>query len=446
MNARPAFHRHALVWLAVVLVPMALLFGGTLSEYALPTVSEPGSFDAAIESGEMEEIARLGRWIATVPHARIVFPGALILSVWLMSLIIAYGRARYIERKARKAEARLYDELVNRSRVGYLAVDALGKVAATNPALDAMLESEGDWQGASVSEIGLTMDELIPGEVVVVQLRTESGRHVSALASTMSGDDDIHTQIIITPLQDKGSSAQSPAGRVSRNQALLRNINHELRTPLSIILGSATLLESDVSGENADLVDAIRVGGERLLNILETLVLLSELEASDIEDQVGSVDLVHVLEQSLETHLTQAEERGLSTHVNLPSERLRVKGNAKGIEHICGQLIDNAVKFTEGGTISVDCRRVGGRVRISVVDTGSGMDPETLRNALADFRDEKKSRRTTGSIGLSLAKLLADEMGGELELQSAPGRGTTATATFPLAPAATTETDVSIAA
>ncbi len=426
--------RRSTLWLAVLLIPLALAFGGSLSEYALPIVPEPGALGGLGEGAKMEEIARLGRWIAMIPYARIVFPGALILSIWLMTLIVVYGRARYIARKERKAEARLYDELVNRSRVGYLAIDRTGLVAATNSALDAMLGAETSWLGTHVSEMGLSTDELLPGEVVVVTLRTPEGRAVPALASTMEGDAETHNQIIITPLRDIGIEPEGASRRApGKNQALLRNINHELRTPLSIILGSATLLETDVSDENAELVDAIRVGGERLLSILETLVLLSELESSDAKDHVGSVELVSSLRTLIEPRLAEARERGLETHVDMPSEPVYLRVHAAGFEHICRQLIDNAIKFTDHGSVTINCEDLGDTVRISVTDTGRGMDEQTLRNALADFRDEKKSSRTTGSLGLSLAKLLADEMRGQLALSSEPGRGTVATVTFSVA-------------
>ncbi len=439
MSASSFIDRRASLWLAALLIPLALAFGGSLSEYALPIVPEPGTLGGLHDGDKMEEIARLGRWIAMIPYARIVFPGALIVSVWLMTLIVVYGRARYLARKERKAEARLYDELVNRSRVGYLAIDRDGVVSATNPALETMLGAETDWLGSHVSEMGLSADELLPGEVVVVTLRTTDGGSVPALASTMEGDAETHHQIIITPLRDIAIEQDPVSGRTGKHQALLRNINHELRTPLSIILGSATLLETDVSEENAELVDAIRVGGERLMSILETLVLLSELESTGSEEHVGSVELVSSLHALLGPKLAEARNRGLATNMDLPSDPVYVKVHAAGLEHICHELVDNAIKFTDSGSVTVRCEVAGGKASVSVIDTGRGMDEQTLQNVLADFRDERKSRRTTGSIGLSLAKLLADEMGGQLALASIPGRGTTATVDFSIASPAGSE-------
>lgn len=444
MSASTFIDRRAALWLAALLIPLALAFGGSLSEYALPIVPEPGTLNGLHDGDKMEEIARLGRWIAMIPYARIVFPGALILSVWLMTLIVAYGRARYLARKDRREEARLYDELVNRSRVGYLAVDKDGVVAATNPALENMLGADTDWLGSHVSEMGLSADELLPGEVVVVTLKTVDGRMLPALASTMEGDAETHHQIIITPLRDIAIQQGHVTGGHRRHQALLRNINHELRTPLSIILGSATLLETDVSEENAELVDAIRVGGERLMSILETLVLLSELESAGANDQVGSIELVSSLHALLGPKLAEARHRGLETTMDLPSDPVYVRVNAAGLEHVCRQLVDNAIKFTDSGSVTVRCEVDSGKAIVSVIDTGRGMDERTLRNVLADFRDERKSRRSTGSIGLSLAKLLADEMGGHLALTSSPGHGTTATVDFSLA--APAGSDVGLAA
>ncbi len=418
-----------------LVLPLLLLFNGAVTEHAVPKQRTPGSLVAQHQDVTgVEGVIRIGRFISSVPHARILFPAALILSVWLLTLVVAYGRARFLERRKRKSETKLFDELVNRSRVGYLAVTASGKIAATNPALDGMLGAS-DWTGVDISVLGLRKSDLAPGEVRVCRLTAAGGKALSVLVAAVPGDDDTDTQLIVTALPTTvPSGSEQTAG--STTTAIIRNLNHELRTPLAIILGSASLLETDVSEDSVELVDAIKVGGERLLNILETLSLLSELESEGSRTTAGAVEINGIIGRLAAERSALVRSKGLSLVVIDSHERLHVKAEPRAVRYVLGQLVDNAIAHTSVGSITVSVEQEEQSTRVCVKDTGIGMRPEQLRNVLCDFRDQEEARRTTGAVGLSLARLLAEQMNASLELSSSPGRGTTATATFTSARAA----------
>ncbi len=428
--AHESMKKRASALILCLVLPLLFLFNGAVSEYAVPKQRAPGLMVGAPQDVTgVEGVIRIGRIIASVPHARILFPTALILSVWLLSLVVAYGRARYLERRKRKSEAKLFDELVNRSRVGYLAVTASGKIAATNPALEGMLGA-ADWAGVDISELGLRTSDLAAGEVTVCRLSGAGGMELPVLIAAVPGDDDTHTQLIVTALPTDASPGTVPRTTGTTTSALMRNLNHELRTPLAIILGSASLLETDVSEDNADLIDAIKVGGERLLNILETLSLLSELESHDISTAAGAVEINGIVARLAADREAFVRSKGIRLTVNGPGEKAHVVAEPRGVRYILAQLLDNAIAHTAVGSVTVSVEHEEGVTRVCVNDTGVGMSPEQVRHVLSDFRDQGHARRSTGGVGLSLARLLAEQMNASLELTSVPRQGTTASATF----------------
>ena len=377
-------------------------------------------------------VTRIGRLIARVPNARIVFPTALILSVWLLTIVIAYGRDIYFQNKSKRAESQLYSELVNSSRVGYCAAGTDSRVESCNAALAEMLGvSEPEVVGKSLHDIGLDPDRLLTGDVTALTLNTEHGPDRPVLAAAMEGDDEVGLQIIVAPLPGSEPAVTGrkwSAGPERRHDEVkrefLRSLNHELRTPLTVILGSATILESDVSEGNADLVDAIKEGGERLLHVLEAMMLLSELEASEPEAMTGAVEIGAVLREAAAETAGAAREKGLAFNVDVPEELIFAAADPRGVRQIVSQLIDNAIKFTDSGSIDLAASSKGPHVQMTVRDTGRGIDPALVPLAISDFREGPQSGRAAAGIGLGLARLIAERMHGRLELTSTPGVGT----------------------
>jgi PAS domain S-box-containing protein len=426
------YSRRRLWWLLVALLPLAVFLHGGMPAYELARLPVQVESNVEPATSEWAGVARIGRLIARVPHARIVFPTALILSVWLLTIVIVYGRDIYFANRAKRAESHLYSELVNSTRVGYCSVTEDGRIESCNAALADMLGvGETDAAGMSLVEIGLPPDRLLAGELTALRLQPVDGPQLPVLAAAMAGDEEIGHQIIVAPIPAAGSESGATASprSTSRQQdslkrEFLRSLNHELRTPLTVILGSATILESDVSEGNADLVDAIRDGGERLLHVLEAMMLLSELEASEPEDMSGSVEIGAVLNEAAAEYAGVAKQKGLDFTVSVPDELIFAAADPRGVRQIVGQLVDNAIKFTEVGSIDLSASSEGPQVRMTVSDSGRGIDPALLPLATSDFREGPESGRGAAGIGLGLARLIAERMQGRLALTSSPGVGT----------------------
>ncbi len=435
------YSRRRFWWILAVLVPLVFVLHGRVPDYALP--DDPAGVEtlASQDAPDWQRVTRIGRLIARVPHARIVFPTALILSVWLLTIMIAWGRDVYFRNRDKRAETSLYNELVNSSRVGYCAATSTGTIEACNVALSEMLGA-GQQQivGRNLDEFGLSLDRLVAGDVTALSLTPPGGEALPVLAAAMEGDEEVGLQVIVAPFPgtERGGAATDHKQLDAVKREFLRSLNHELRTPLTVILGSATILESDVSEGNADLVGAIKEGGERLLHVLEATMLLSELEASDPDEIAGAVEIGAVVREAAGEFGLRAKDKSLEFLVEVPDELIFASADPRGVRQIVAQLLDNAVKFTGEGAIRVSAGRSGGRVWVAVQDTGRGIDPTLLPVAVSDFRRGPQSGRAASGIGLGLARLIAERMDGRLNISSTPGVGTRVEVHLPDASAADT--------
>lgn len=229
---------------------------------------------------------------------------------------------------------------------------------------------------------------------------------------------------------------------------LLANVSHELRSPLHHIAGFAELLSQEVRGERPQrYARLISEQVRSMLRQVEDLLSLAALEAGGVELAREPVDLIALCEGLVEASAHEAAARGLSVALEVSLRERRYEGDAGRIGQVLRNLLDNALKFSDGGPVRV---RVGEdsagdqpRVVFEVIDSGPGMDPEQVAALLLPFRQgDASSRRRHGGVGLGLAIVdrLVRAMGGELEIESSPGAGTTARVSLPLARTAVLET------
>ena len=221
----------------------------------------------------------------------------------------------------------------------------------------------------------------------------------------------------------------------------LAHMSHELRTPLNAIIGFSEMIKSETFGpvgstKYRGYASDIFESGEHLLGIINDILELSKVESGVDELSEEAVDLADVI-RSIETLVRGRAERGGVTLESDVSHGLPpMRGDKRKLKQILLNLVSNAVKFTEtGGTVTQKawCDATGGHV-LQVCDTGVGMAPEDLPKAMSQFgqvRDlDGRSHEGTG-LGLPLAQALVELHGGEFQLESTPGVGTTATARFP---------------
>ncbi len=223
----------------------------------------------------------------------------------------------------------------------------------------------------------------------------------------------------------------------------LANMSHEVRTPLNAVLGSADLLETtSLTRNQSELVHTIRSSAGNLLSLVENVLDLSKIEAGKFQAQKIDFDLYMLLHDLMYVFLPQSNGQGvrLALHVS-PEMPFRVRGDPTLLRQVLVNLIGNALKFTEEGSVEIT---VGAEIqdetsvvaRIDVCDTGPGIAPAFQAKIFERFMqaDPSITRRHGGSgLGTAIARELVELMGGKIGLQSTLGAGSTFWFTVPLA-------------
>jgi signal transduction histidine kinase len=222
------------------------------------------------------------------------------------------------------------------------------------------------------------------------------------------------------------------------------NICHELRTPISTIIGfSEVLLDPSYTGDRREMLQRLVNNGQELAQLMDNLLNFSRMEADTAYTQFEAVKLNEIL-KALEM-MTQRliRERPIEFRVNMESPIETIESDGQKLQQILVQLLTNAVKFTEKGKIEVSVRTVphqdGGSVEIAVADTGIGIDKQHYELIFEEFRQlDGSSKRQYGGtgVGLSLCQKLARTLGGSISVTSELGIGSVFTLLLPLMPQA----------
>jgi len=208
------------------------------------------------------------------------------------------------------------------------------------------------------------------------------------------------------------------------------NASHELKTPLTSIRGYAeTLLQGGLEDEanRARFVETIRVQAERLESLVEDLLQLADLDRPDAALDLKDWDVSGIVRDLAGSFEDLVERRGLRLEL-AARPGIRAKVDRKRIELAVRNLLDNAIKYTDSGTISVRVQKLPQAIRVSVSDTGRGIEHEHLGRVFERFYrvDQGRSRALGGTgLGLSIAKNAVQLLGGQVGVESEPGRGST---------------------
>jgi signal transduction histidine kinase len=223
----------------------------------------------------------------------------------------------------------------------------------------------------------------------------------------------------------------------------LANVSHELRTPLHVFLGmNELLLESPLDERQHKFAETARRAAEGLLGMVDDLLDYAQLEGGKLSSDVFVFDLAELVAAAADTHRSSAEAKGLTLVAEIDaSASVRVLSDPRRVRQILRHLLANAIKFTEKGEIRVRAgvRPLAGadgrEAVIEVIDTGIGVAPDRRAEVFDSFSqiDPSATRRHGGTgIGLALSKALSEKLGGQLELDSETGRGSTFRLVFPL--------------
>ncbi|MGA6993292.1 MAG: ATP-binding protein [Candidatus Deferrimicrobiaceae bacterium] len=240
----------------------------------------------------------------------------------------------------------------------------------------------------------------------------------------------------VSSLLKKLTDAISRAEEANRaKNQFLANMSHEMRTPLSGILGMVELLRgTSQTVEQEDFSNTIRASAQTLLFLIEDVLDISKIEAGKITLEKVDFDLHALIKSTMAMLAPQAREKGLDIFPQIPSRiPFLLRGDPLLIRQVLLNMLSNAVKFTEEGEVCLRAEQIRETpksvlLRIEVSDTGIGILPEAQARIFERFTqaDDSITRRYGGSgLGTTIAKQLVELMGGEIGLQSEPGKGTT---------------------
>jgi signal transduction histidine kinase len=216
-------------------------------------------------------------------------------------------------------------------------------------------------------------------------------------------------------------------------------MSHELRTPLTALAGYNELLADQVIGPMSDpqldIIERMRSVTTHLSAMIEEILAFTSLEEG--RETVRPTDFLaeDLVRAALAVIEPMAEQKSLRLHVQLPFASVRMTSDIDKARQILVNLLGNAVKFTDSGAVTLRLSRGARAVRVDIVDTGIGIPPDELPRLFRPFAqvDTGLTRRHGGTgLGLYISRRLATLLGGHIEVESAPGAGSTFTVVLPL--------------
>jgi signal transduction histidine kinase len=219
----------------------------------------------------------------------------------------------------------------------------------------------------------------------------------------------------------------------------LANMSHELRTPLNAVLGYAELLSDGLYGELPDkatgVLARIQSNGQHLLALINDVLDLSKIEAGQLTLSLDDYALPSLVQSVVAVAEPLAKAKGLALDVTVAKDLPAGRGDERRLTQVLLNLVGNAVKFTDAGSVAIAARAANDRFELTVRDTGPGIAPADQARIFDAFQqvDNTSTRRKGGTgLGLAISKHIVEMHGGSLAVESAPGRGSTFRLTFPV--------------
>ncbi len=224
---------------------------------------------------------------------------------------------------------------------------------------------------------------------------------------------------------------------LSPEQAFMATTSHEIRTPLNGILGTVSLLlETDLTPAQREYAEAIRQSGGRLLDLLNNILDFARIEAGSVELDLQDFNPAIAAREVAELLAPRAHSKGLDIGVAIdPSVPLNIRSDAGKIRQILFNLLGNALKFTESGSILARLHYDNEALTLGVYDTGPGISPDNQAKLFDAFHQNEASdaEKDAGvGLGLAIIKRLTDAMDGDISLRSTLGGGAVFTVTLPI--------------
>ncbi len=224
---------------------------------------------------------------------------------------------------------------------------------------------------------------------------------------------------------------------ITERSRFFASLSHELRTPINAVIGYNHLLQEKIFGQlnerQTEALEKANRSAQHLLELVDDILDISKIEAGKMEIADEEVDLSSLIRDTATSIQLQAQEKGIDLEVQTPPA-LEVRTDPARVRQIVLNLLSNAVKFTDEGSVQLRLERADdSRVRLEVVDTGPGIDPEDVDRIFDEFEQARSGSGKAGTgLGLAISRRLAELLGGGLHVESQPGQGSTFTLTLPI--------------
>lgn len=214
--------------------------------------------------------------------------------------------------------------------------------------------------------------------------------------------------------------------------AFLANISHEIRTPMNGILGFAELLkEPDLAPQNQmEFINVIETSGQRMLNIINDLIDISKIESGETVLRIRKTNVLNMLQELSLFFTPEVNRKGLQIDYScdLNPEDYSIETDSQKLNQIMTNLIKNAVKFTEKGSVVFGCQKQNSKLKFFITDTGPGIPADQKKIIFERFRQGNMNltRKYEGAgLGLAISKAYIELLGGSIHLESEQGKGST---------------------
>ncbi|MFP4155616.1 MAG: response regulator, partial [Halothiobacillaceae bacterium] len=237
---------------------------------------------------------------------------------------------------------------------------------------------------------------------------------------------DMTQRIEMQRAQEEAREAAEHAARMK--SSFLANMSHEIRTPMNGVMGMLELaLATELNPEQREYLEIAQRSGELLLALLNDILDVSKVDAGHLDIEHVAFDLVEMTEHTAKLMAARAHQKHIELNLDIdPLLPRRLLGDPLRLRQVLLNLLGNAIKFTEHGEVTLSAKKAGDRIRFHVRDTGIGISGQARAHIFEPFRqaDESTTRKYGGTgLGLALSQRLVNLMGGQLQLESEPGRG-----------------------
>ena len=338
-------------------------------------------------------------------------------------------------------KAGLLEAVVKEMQIGVLVMDAGKKLLYANPFFEKTFSVEGKPEGKNLS--GVIKDKAVIE--VIEKMLSSKGKQPQEITIQGKGSQILEARLVPFAIDSSSNVLIGFFHDVTeekRVEAIKRdfvaNVSHELRTPLSSIKGYAETLLDGAMSDKATLKNFLTIidrHANRMTALIEDLLTLSMLESHQMHMSFESLDIKGLISSVIQGFEKQAKDKDIEIVMDIGKEIPKIMADKDRLEQVIVNLVDNAIKYTNKGTVTVSSREVDNMLQIDVEDTGIGIPEKDIPRIFERFYrvDKGRSRELGGTgLGLAIVKHIIQGHNGKIWVKSELGKGSSFSFSLPL--------------